>query len=284
DASDHSLTATHQVMGTLRYMAPEQMQGSREVDHRADIYSLGVVFYELLTGELPMGKFAPPSKRVQVDVRLDEIVLRALEQEPEQRYQHASDVKTDVDAINRTPSVARPESAKDAATEPHLVQAPSDCLLLAAGIAFVTACGVALWLLASSNQFTNSLIRGDLIRMSVGLAIYSVFVAIAGLMLRRLRARLLVLLVTVIVGLFFPAVVALNVAMELRNIPVWPVVIPLWLGIPAALWVVVTLFRDDVRRAFDAAAEQRTMRVAGAESASPQSSRAEQVPAGDSRT
>ncbi|HUE70320.1 MAG TPA: serine/threonine-protein kinase, partial [Pirellulaceae bacterium] len=56
DAGDHSLTATNQVMGTLRYMAPEQMQGSREVDHRADIYSLGVVFYELLTGELPMGK------------------------------------------------------------------------------------------------------------------------------------------------------------------------------------------------------------------------------------
>lgn len=115
DASDHSLTATHQVMGTLRYMAPEQMQGSREVDHRADIYSLGVVFYELLTGELPMGRFAPPSKKVQVDVRLDEVVLRALEQDPEQRYQHASDVKGELDTIRSTPapsSVALPESLK----------------------------------------------------------------------------------------------------------------------------------------------------------------------------
>ncbi len=100
DASDHSLTATHQVMGTLRYMAPEQMQGSSEVDHRADIYSLGVVFYELLTGELPMGRFAPPSKRVQVDVRLDEIVLRALEQQPEQRYQHASELKSAVTSFS----------------------------------------------------------------------------------------------------------------------------------------------------------------------------------------
>jgi predicted Ser/Thr protein kinase len=107
EARDHFLTGTHQVMGTLRYMAPEQMQGSREVDHRADIYSLGVVFYEMLTGELPMGKFAPPSKKVQVDVRLDEIVLRALEQEPEQRYQHASEVKTDVETINRTPPLTR---------------------------------------------------------------------------------------------------------------------------------------------------------------------------------
>jgi tRNA A-37 threonylcarbamoyl transferase component Bud32 len=93
------LTGTQQVMGTLRYMAPEQLEGTREVDHRADIYSLGVVFYELLTGELPLGRFAPPSKKVQVDVRLDEIVLRALEKEPELRFQHASDVKTEVEAI-----------------------------------------------------------------------------------------------------------------------------------------------------------------------------------------
>ncbi len=110
DASDHSLTATHQVMGTLRYMAPEQMQGSREVDHRADIYSLGVVFYELLTGELPMGRFAPPSERVQIDVRLDEVVLRTLEQDPEQRYQHASDVKSEIETI-QTGSIQPPVPA-----------------------------------------------------------------------------------------------------------------------------------------------------------------------------
>ena len=94
-----SLTATQQVMGTLRYMAPEQMEGTKGVDHRADIYSLGVVFYELLTGELPIGRFAPPSKKVEIDVRLDEVVLRALEKEPEQRYQHASEVKTEVEQI-----------------------------------------------------------------------------------------------------------------------------------------------------------------------------------------
>ena len=56
---DFTLTGTHQVMGTPRYMAPEQMEGSHAVDHRADIYSLGVVFYEMLTGHLPMGQFDP---------------------------------------------------------------------------------------------------------------------------------------------------------------------------------------------------------------------------------
>jgi serine/threonine protein kinase len=99
-----TLTATGQVMGTPHYMAPEQLRGSHDVDHRADIYSLGVVFYEMLTGELPIGKFAPPSRKVQVDVRLDEVVLRALENEPERRYQRVSEVKTEVETISRQAS------------------------------------------------------------------------------------------------------------------------------------------------------------------------------------
>ena len=99
---DLTLTHTHAYMGTPRYMAPEQVEGAKQVDHRADIYSLGVVFYELLTGELPLGRFDPPSRRVQVDVRLDEVVLRTLEKEPARRYQQASEVKTEVDSISRS--------------------------------------------------------------------------------------------------------------------------------------------------------------------------------------
>jgi uncharacterized protein (TIGR03067 family) len=103
ERNDFSLTASGQLMGTFHYMAPEQFEHPKEVDHRTDIYSLGVVFYQMLTGELPMGRFAPPSRKVQIDVRLDEVVLRALEKEPEQRYQQASEVKTQVETITNTP-------------------------------------------------------------------------------------------------------------------------------------------------------------------------------------
>jgi hypothetical protein len=96
-----------QAIGTPHYMSPEQIEHPQAVDHRADIYSLGVVFYEMLTGELPLGKFQPPSKKVHIDVRLDEIVLRALEKEPERRYQQVSEVKTQVETVAATPEVGR---------------------------------------------------------------------------------------------------------------------------------------------------------------------------------
>ena len=100
ESQEETLTGTHQLMGTLRYMAPEQLEGTHQVDHRADIYSLGVVFYEMLTGELPLGHFSVPSKKVSIDVRLDDVVLRTLEKEPQRRYQRASQVKSDLESIS----------------------------------------------------------------------------------------------------------------------------------------------------------------------------------------
>jgi len=90
------LTMTGITMGTPYYMAPEQLANPSKVDHRADIYSLGVVLYELLTGDLPVGRWEAPSRKAAVDARLDAVVSRTLEREPERRYQRADEVKAAV--------------------------------------------------------------------------------------------------------------------------------------------------------------------------------------------
>ena len=95
----HTLTASGASLGTPQYMAPEQIEHPSDVDHRADIFSLGVVFYEMLTGELPLGRFGPPSAKSAVDRRVDEIVFRTLEKERALRQQSAAEVKTQVEGL-----------------------------------------------------------------------------------------------------------------------------------------------------------------------------------------
>lgn len=99
-APPSGLTEACHLLGTLQYMSPEQKEHPEAVDHRADIYALGVVFYQMLTGELPGQRLEPPSKKVQIDVRFDEVVLRALERNPELRFQRVSQLKTAVETIS----------------------------------------------------------------------------------------------------------------------------------------------------------------------------------------
>ncbi len=102
-ADGEALTRSGAVLGTLHYMAPEQIEGGDAVDHRADIFSLGVVIYEMLTGGLPLGRFQPPSQKIGIDVRLDEVVLKALEKDPERRYQLVSEVQRAIEAAEPRP-------------------------------------------------------------------------------------------------------------------------------------------------------------------------------------
>jgi predicted Ser/Thr protein kinase len=106
--SRFNLTSTHVSMGTLSYMAPEQRVDAKNADKRADIFSLGVILYELLTGEVPLGTFDPPSMaKPGIDARLDAIIARCLKPDPEERYSTVAELVADLEplapAINSQP-------------------------------------------------------------------------------------------------------------------------------------------------------------------------------------
>ena len=124
------LTVSGIVMGTLDYMAPEQRR-AMNVDHRADIYSLGVVLYEMVCREIPQGVFAPPSTLVGCDPRIDAIVSLALQQQPELRYQSTQEMKLDLDSLRPQPlAIASPRAVALSPPKPSIVARPAAPLAL----------------------------------------------------------------------------------------------------------------------------------------------------------
>ncbi len=108
------LTATNSTVGTAAYMSPEQCRGERNLSHKCDLYSLGIVFYELLTGAKPYtaenamdmflchvkGKFERPSRReMDIPVWLDTIVCHLLEKDPKKRPYDAAKVAEALDQV-----------------------------------------------------------------------------------------------------------------------------------------------------------------------------------------
>ncbi len=234
--TDYTLTLTQQTMGTIHYMAPEQMERPGEVDHRADIYSLGVVFYEMLTGELPLGSFAPPSRKVRVDVRLDEVVLRAMAREPELRYQRASEVRSDVDSIasglpTGPPAAAIPGAAlleTDLQAIRHQVRGPANALL-AAGLIVVASVIPGILLLDVFRTIGD----GGMILLVVLLLLAVPVAALAILGAVGLRR-----------GHSYGLAVTGCILVMIPLTPGW------LLSLPLGIWVLLALRRPDVKAAF----------------------------------
>jgi len=88
------MTGTAVVMGTPYYMSPEQLRTSHDVDARADIYSVGVVLYEVLTGNMPTGVPRPASQMLgEIPPAMDDIVAKCVDPNPERRFQNAAELR-----------------------------------------------------------------------------------------------------------------------------------------------------------------------------------------------
>jgi serine/threonine protein kinase len=230
---DPALTRAEQVMGTPHYMAPEQFERPLEVDHRADLYSLGVVFYEMLTGELPIGKFAPPSQKVEIDVRLDQVVLRALERERDRRYQQASDIKTDLASVSAPP----PGTPEPPPPDPDL----------------------AAW------QAAHRSVRGPAIGLLVTGILNWVLIAVLGPVMAYVAAgrdtvfapMLWPLLLLMVISSFM-----IYAALKMKALEAWGAALAAgilailvspgnFIGLPIGIWALVTLTRPSIRSAFD---------------------------------
>lgn len=94
------LTGSNMAMGTADFMAPEVLIAGTLVDQRADLYAVGVMLYQMLTGRVPRGRFQLPSGIIpQIDPRLDAIVDKAMQTDRERRYSSALEMKADVEAV-----------------------------------------------------------------------------------------------------------------------------------------------------------------------------------------
>ncbi len=100
------LTQSNMAMGTPDYAAPEQYDSKADIDHRADLYALGVMLYQMLTGTVPRGSWQQPSVICGCDTRLDGIIVRALKTDRTQRFSSAAEFKQAVQAVTLTPMPA----------------------------------------------------------------------------------------------------------------------------------------------------------------------------------
>lgn len=252
-----TITDAGKIMGTPNYMAPEQVDNPTEVDHRADIYALGVVFYQMLTGELPGKRIEAPSRKVHIDVRLDQIVLRALEREPERRYDQASFLKTEVENLASSPSgdapsplqAARPAPEKSSGAAAGKVKVPGIGLMLA-GAMSVMVLLLAMFVLSVRVSSSGGTRASFAMIVPLAVSVLGVSVILGGWSMMRMRRYGLCVAASILAMITPPGFL---------------------LGLPFGIWALIVLSRSDVREAFE---RKRMERAGGTQAGGSRYSRA----------
>jgi len=143
--AEPGMTRASMVMGTPFYMAPEQLRGSREADARSDIYSVGVMLYEVLTGVMPTGVPKPVSEMLRdVPPLLDDLIVRCVDADPDKRYQSADELRQ---AIEEVRALVRANTAEPRAPGQQTARGPGALRrasgVLAAGVLLLAGLGGA---------------------------------------------------------------------------------------------------------------------------------------------
>jgi len=112
DAGAGGLTKTNMAMGTPDFVAPEALIPGVPLDGRADLYAIGVMLYQMLTGEIPRGMWTMPGLKFGTDPRFDAIIAKAMQTDRESRYQTAASIRRDLDVIMTTPAAVKKAAAQ----------------------------------------------------------------------------------------------------------------------------------------------------------------------------
>ncbi|MEZ5386334.1 MAG: serine/threonine-protein kinase [Prosthecobacter sp.] len=117
DPGQSGITKTNMAMGTPDFVAPEAFIPGVPLDGRADLYAMGVMLYQMLTGEIPRGMWTMPSVKLGTDPRFDAIITKAMQTDREHRYQSAAALRQDLDGILTVPLAALRQQQEAAAQQ-----------------------------------------------------------------------------------------------------------------------------------------------------------------------
>ena len=141
DSTAYGVTQTRDTFGTPYYIAPEVTRSAGTADVRADIYALGVLLYEMLTGAVPMGQFTPLSKKTGLSKKIDSIVCHSLADDPQRRLSSVMELSNAVERIAADHRRGRAKKVK------------SQNLLIVAAVFLFMGLGVAVGAWITEGQF-----------------------------------------------------------------------------------------------------------------------------------